>query len=329
MTKTLDKLVQDSCAGCIADLKDIEEIFERMGKMTWGDLVDLAAVKTGENGMTLLAAALEVGYDADMPDENIRELGLPEALSLINKENYISWKNPDLQYEGYEDCEDFGEDGEDEEGDYEDFAEGGEYEDRGDFEGDEEDEEGDYEDFAESGEYEDCVGVGEDWEEICLDFGEDEEYEKTPRYYQSGKERLEGKYCCIMSLLVHMLTEVQKTSKLFRMFFGISIDALFKYWNKLLEKENEVVILTCEEIAFRLAAERLDISIDSRTTIGNIFKEADNIRRTAWSPSEPIEEYRDRILDAFALYKEPLFGIFKTAFPGRSDPQQIVGMQIG
>lgn len=305
MVKALDKLVQDSCAGCISDLKDIEGIFDRMGKMTWGDLVDLADAKTGENGMTLIKAALEVGYDADMPDEHIRELGLPEALSLVNKENYISWKNPDLQNEGYEDC--------------------------GNFEGDEEDEEGDYEDFAEGGECEDCVGVGEDWEEICLDFEEDEKYEKTPRYHQSGKERLEGKYCCIMSLLVHMLTEVRKTSNLFRMFFGISIDALFKYRDKLdrdklPEEEADMTVIFNPDIAvFCLTAQKLGVSIDSRTTIGDIFKKADDIRRTAWRPSEPIEEYRDRILDAYELYKAPLFDIFKAAFPERSDPQQIIG----
>lgn len=256
MVKALDKLVQDSCAGCISDLKDIEEIFDRMSKMIWGDLVDLADAKTGENGMTLLKAALEVGYDADMPDEHIRELGLPEALSLVNKENYISWKNPDLQ---------------------------------------------------------------------------NEEYEKTPRYHQSGKERLEGNYCNIMSLLVHMLTEVRKTSNLFRMFFGISIDALFKYRDKLdrdklPEEETDMTVIFNLDIAdFCLTAQKLGVSIDSRTTIGDIFKKANDIRRTAWRPSEPIEEYRDRILDAYELYKAPLFDIFKAAFPERSEPQQIIG----
>lgn len=310
MTKALDKLVQDSYAGCISDLKDIEEIFARMGKMTWGDLVGLADAKTGENGMILLAAALEVGYDIyNLADERLKKFGLPEALSLINKENYISWKELTQQKEEYEDCEGFEEDSEEV---YEDFGE-----------------DGDCEDFEEDGE-EVYEGFAGGWEyEISEDFEEDEEYEETPRYRRSRKEILEGKYCNIMALLAHMLTEVQKTSTLFRRFFGISIDALFEYWNKLLEKENEVVILTCEEMTFRLTAERLGISIDPGTTVGDIFKKTADVRWTAWRPSEPIEEYRDRILDAFALYREPLFGIFKTAFPERSDPQQIVGMEIG
>lgn len=313
MVKALDKLVQDSCAGCISDLKDIEGILDRMGKMTWGDLVDLADAKTGENGLILIKAALEVGYDADMPDERIRELGLPEALSLVNKENYISWENPDLQNEGDEVCEDFGED-------WEEIRM----------------------DFEEGEEYEDCVGFGEDgeeicldlekeWEEICLDSGEDGEYEKTQRYHLSGKERLEGNYCNIMSLLVHMLTEVRKTSNLFRMFFGISIDALFKYRDKpdrdkLPEEEADMTVIFNPDIAdFCLTAQKLGVSIDSRTTIGDIFRKADDIRKTAWRPSEPIEEYRDRILDAYELYKAPLFDIFKAVFPGRSDPQRIIG----
>lgn len=337
MVKALDKLVQDSCAGCISDLKDIEGILDRMGKMTWGDLVDLADAKTGENGLILIKAALEVGYDADMPDERIRELGLPEALSLVNKENYISWENPDLQNEGDEVCEDFGEDWEEIRMD---FEEGEEHEDCGGFEEDGKCEGG--ANFGEDGECEDCVGFGEDgeeicldlekeWEEICLDSGEDGEYEKTPRYHQSGKERLEGNYCNIMALLVHMLTEVRKTSNLFRMFFGISINALFKYRDKLdrdklPEEEADMTAIFNPDIAdFCLTAQKLGVSIDSRTTIGDIFRKADDIRRTAWRPSEPIEEYRDRILDAYELYKAPLFDIFKAVFPRRFDPQQIIG----
>lgn len=313
MVKALDKLVQDSYAGCISDLKDIEGILDRMGKVIWSDLIDLVDAKTGENGLILIKAALEVGYDADMSDEHIRGLGLPEALSLVNKENYISWKTPDLQNEGYEVCEDFGEDGEEI---CLDFEEGEEHEDCGGF----------GEDWKEI-----CLDLEKEWEEICLDSGEDGEYEKTPRYHQSGKERLEGNYCNIMALLVHMLTEVRKTNNLFRMFFGISIDALFKYRDKLdrdklpEEEADMTVIFNPDKADFCLTAQKLGVSIDSRTTIGDIFRKADDIRRTAWRPSEPIEEYRDRILDAYELYKAPLFDIFKAVFPGRSDPQQIIG----
>lgn len=252
---------------------------------------------------------------------------------LLTKENYISWKELAQQKEEYEACEDF-EKGEECET-CEDFGEDEEYE---TCEGFEEDGEEVYEDFGEDGDCEDFEEDGEEvyegfaggWEyEISEDFEEDEEYEETPRYRRSRKEILEGKYCNVMALLAHMLTEVQKTSTLFRRFFGISIEALFEYWKNLLETENEVMILLCEEMDFDSTAGRLGICIGSETTIGDIFKKAHDVRTTAWRPSEPIEEYRDRILDAFALYEEPLFGIFKTVFPERSDPQQIVGMQIG
>lgn len=84
------------------------------------------------------------------------------------------------------------------------------------------------------------------------------------------------------------------------------------------------MFVNMDEYFFRTTAGRIGISIDSRTTIGDVFQKADDIRNTAWKPCNPLEEYRDSILGAYELYKAPLFGMFKEAFPGRSEPQEII-----
>lgn len=171
MRKSLAELVRDSQAGRITDLKDIEEILDKIGKMTWGDLLDLVDMKTGENGILLVQASLEIGYNTELTEEYIRGLGIPEVLCLVDDKNYISENNFDLPVGAA------GETGKEE---YEDSEE--EYEDGG--------------------------------------------VEEIPFLTQ--------KHSIVMVLLVHLLNEAKKTGSLFRMFFGISIGALFRYWNELI-----------------------------------------------------------------------------------------------
>lgn len=99
--KKLDELMRDSYMGCITDFGDIESIMERISGLSWGALMDLLDEKSREGGMVMIAALLEDEYGIVAEEEDMREIGFPEVLCMLDKENFKWTKGLEVpQYYG-------------------------------------------------------------------------------------------------------------------------------------------------------------------------------------------------------------------------------------
>lgn len=142
------------------------------------------------------------------------------------------------------------------------------------------------------------------------------------------KEEKERVFCLYMFLLLLVLKQAQKTSNLLRMFSAIGIERLFQYLETLPcgeDKERrdregfqEMKKNLCQK------AQEWQIRIDARTSIGDLLKQAENLRNKNWCPWKPLEDYAEEIRGSYDLCGELLIECFRVFVPGSLKPEQII-----